>query len=808
MLSLISRKIKTQFRIGSGARPYLKKEVTSKKMKLTFFNFAGKNSMFVTAAPTRILTFAAFMILFALAPANTFASPQVELQPLAAQARRIVEALDYLGRPLSASEKMELARAFDGENEARAVADIQRVLDRHCLAVIQISPESRVKVVQGQVPAELDEAGWRVFLVKVRNEAGVTAELKAESPNALHVFRRPSTDYPGTQRPRQSVTRGDVSRRWLDLSMFDSPPLAPRLSGLELEYRIIQLYSRDRGRREAEISFNVGQGTQDIGFRNNVHILFNCRPSTSITLRIRDERDRPTTASFIIRDRQGRIYPPLAKRLAPDFAFHPQVYRQDGERVTLPVGEYEVEYTRGPEYIVKKQMHRVAKSRSPIAWTFLLERWIDPAERGWYSGDHHIHAAGCSHYESPTQGFLPEHMIRHIAGEALNIGAVLTWGPCYYFQKQFFESKVNKLSTADNLMRYDLEVSGFPSSHSGHLALLRLKEQDYPGAKKIEDWPTWDLPILKWAKAQGAIVGFAHSGWGLEVKTNELPNYELPPFDGIGANEYIVDVAHDAVDFISAVDTPYTWELNIWYHTLNTGFRTRISGETDFPCIYGERVGLGRSYVKLDGPLDYDAWVGGLRDGRSYVSDGKSHFLDFRVNNLSVGTSGSELKLERAPKTVRVTAKVAARLEVNSNEAIRSRTINEQPYWDIERARIEATREVPVEVIVNGRPVARQNILADGTTVHDLMFDVRVERSSWIALRILPSSHTNPVFVIVDNQPVRASRLSAEWCLKSVDQCWSQKESKIGAHERPAAEKAYEHARQVYRQILAESAVD
>ena len=29
---------------------------------------------------------------------------------------------------------------------------------------------------------------------------------------------------------------------------------------------------------------------------------------------------------FIIRD-QGRVYPSQAKRLAPDFAFHPQVYR-------------------------------------------------------------------------------------------------------------------------------------------------------------------------------------------------------------------------------------------------------------------------------------------------------------------------------------------------------------------------------------------------------------------------------------------------------------------------------------------------
>jgi len=41
----------------------------------------------------------------------------------------------------------------------------------------------------------------------------------------------------------------------------------------------------------------------------------------------------------------------------------------------------------------------------------------------------------------------------------------------------------------------------------------------------------------------------------------------------------------DTVDFISSVDTPYPWELNIWYHTLNVGFQTRISGETDFETV-------------------------------------------------------------------------------------------------------------------------------------------------------------------------------------------------------------------------------
>ena len=74
-----------------------------------------------------------------------------------------------------------------------------------------------------------------------------------------------------------------------------------------------------------------------------------------------------------------------------------------------------------------------------------------------------------------------------------------------------------------------------------------------------------------------------------------------------------------------------------------------------------------------------------------------------------------------------------------------------------------------------------------------------------MALRILPSSHTNPIFVVVADQPVRASVASAEWCLKSVDRLWSQKMPQIAAREREAAAAAFEHARGVYRQRLAES---
>jgi hypothetical protein len=387
-------------------------------------------------------------------------------------------------------------------------------------------------------------------------------------------------------------------------------------------------------------------------------------------------------------------------------------------------------------------------------------------------------------------------MMRHVLGEALSVGAVLNWGPGYYHQRQYFDARDNQLSTASTLLRYDLEVSGFPSSHCGHLVLLRLRDQDYPDTRQIEDWPSWDLPILQWAKSQGAIAGFAHSGWGLQVDSHELPNYEMPPFDGIGANEYIVDVTHDAVDFISACDTPFAHELNIWYHTLNCGFRTRIAGETDFPCISDERVGAGRSYVRIDGPLTYDAWCEGLRAGRSYVSDGFSHLMDFAVGGHAVG-SDAVLSILQPQSRMPVTASCACLLR----EEITARPDpSRRPYWTPEHARIAGTRDVEVEAVMNGRVVGRQRIRADGS-IHEVRFELQVLNSSWIALRIRGSAHTNPVFVSVSAQAPLTSRKSAEWCAAAVDRCWAQKGQRIRNREREAARAAYDHARRRYAAI-------
>jgi hypothetical protein len=758
----------------------------------------------------------------------------VELQPLAAATERLIEALDYVGAPLPVADREALKAALQGTDAGKVTLAVQKVLDPHCIAGVTINAESRVSVVNGPAKRELINQGWRTFLVKVQNLAGITPELKIESPNLAPLYKRSTSD----ANPKLVITPGDVSNRWLDGMMFDRQPLNPKLSGLGLEYRIVQLYSREVGKREAKLGFNVGQGTQDIGFRNSVPILFQVLPAVEVALKVTDDDGKPTTAAFVIRDKLGRVYPNPARRLAPDFFFHNQIYRSDGESVHLPPGEYSVEVSRGPEYLVEKHKLVVGENIVSQSAEFKLHRWIHPAERRWISGDHHVHAAGCAHYENPTEGVTPADMMRHILGEDLNVGCVLSWGPCWYAQKQYFEGKTSALSRPNYLMRYDVEVSGFPSSHAGHLCLLRLSEDDYPGTEFIEQWPSWTEPILAWGQKQGGVVGYSHSGWGLQLPdimpdgsrqfvnynqlpggwngkaADHLPDYAMPKFDGIGANEYIVTTTSGVCDFISAVDTPAIWELNIWYHTLNCGMTSRISGETDFPCIYGDKVGLGRIYVKLGEkePLTYENWVQGLKDGRSYCGDGLSHILDFRVNNVAVGEPGTGGKISRLnldkPGTVKVAFDAAAYLAspepTPQTEAIRSRRLDQKPYWHLERARVGKSRDVPVEVIVDGKPAATKTITADGK-VQSLSFDIPVKHSSWIAVRILPSVHTNPVFVEVGNKPIRASRKSAEWCLNAVDVCWKSKVGSIHAPEREAAKAAYDKARAVYVAVLKEA---
>lgn len=767
---------------------------------------------------------------FALTPGSRDLDFRDLAQPFTAQVHRLLVALDWIGEPLPPTDSAALKAILAQPLAPDTVDRIEAVLKPHILLDVQINPESLVSASRGPARAELVEHGWRSFLVRVNNQAKDTSTLEIRSPQAARMGRPSGNETVSAH----DFTIGAVDAlaaqsRWLALNNWDKPPLQPALSGLEIEYRILQLYSRDHGRREASLEAITGAAEQDLGYRSTVAILFDCIASQAVKLHIQDG-EGPSTASLVVTDKLGRIYPTQSKRALPDLWFQPQIYRRDGESLSLPEGTYLIEYTRGPEYLTRSVSLDV-QAATPSALALRLERWVRPSRFGYYSGDSHIHAAGCSHYESPSEGVTPEVIFRQVEGEALDVGAVLTWAPGFLYQSQFFNGHVRRFDGAaealphtsggpekplpsEPVLRYDLEVSGFPSSHCGHLVLLKLKQQNYPGTTMPDDWPSWNLPVLNWAKSQGAITGYAHSGWGMVVDSTELPNYLTPPFNSCGANEYLVDITHEGVlDFISGCDLWPFVELNLWYHVLNCGFALKFAGETDFPCITDKTVGGGRSYVKLPSPpLDdpgYDAWlVNGLQQGKSYFGDGRSHIFDFSVAGAAPAASAEDLHLN-APAKMRVVAQVCARLEPEltpATENIRRRSPYKQPYWHLERARIGQSRKVPIECIVNGESVQSIEIEADGQ-IHAVAFELTIAKSSWIALRVLPSSHTNPITVRIAGKPLRASKKSAAWCRRGVDVCWEQKAPRIRASEIAEAKAAYDHARSTYDRIFSESPV-
>jgi hypothetical protein len=216
-----------------------------------------------------LVMFRSALVLFSLVllavPSRAESLPvvdDVEWNAFRASCQRLLDALPKLDSPLP-SETIKAVQALldkkrpsDPRAAARAV---QKLLDAHCLVGVNINPESRVKAVRGPRKAELTRDRAIHVLVKVHNDGGVTHALAVASPQKIQ---------PGKK----------GSDRWLELAVVDKKPFAKRLSGSKVEYRVLELTARQTGKREATLAFDVGQGTQDLGFRAEVPILFTVRP--------------------------------------------------------------------------------------------------------------------------------------------------------------------------------------------------------------------------------------------------------------------------------------------------------------------------------------------------------------------------------------------------------------------------------------------------------------------------------------------------------------------------------------------------
>jgi hypothetical protein len=139
-----------------------------------------------------------------------------------------------------------------------ATKEVQRLLDSHCLLGVTINPESRVKASRGARPPVLIRGTPTLVLVKVHNDGGVTHALSVRGPGI-------------------SSNGSYQDGQWLAAEVAAQKPFNGKLSGLRLEYKVLRLCARKAGKREATFQLDVGQGTQDLGFRAEVPVLFSVK---------------------------------------------------------------------------------------------------------------------------------------------------------------------------------------------------------------------------------------------------------------------------------------------------------------------------------------------------------------------------------------------------------------------------------------------------------------------------------------------------------------------------------------------------
>jgi len=129
------------------------------------------------------LGFATFWTLPAVAQDALPVIP-VEGQPLAANIRRVVQAMSQVGQPLAEEAALRIEEAAGERDPAR----LQTLVDPHVLLVVAINPESRVKVSRGAAKAVLQQGGYTPVLVKIINESTITKRLRIVSPQAGPVY--------------------------------------------------------------------------------------------------------------------------------------------------------------------------------------------------------------------------------------------------------------------------------------------------------------------------------------------------------------------------------------------------------------------------------------------------------------------------------------------------------------------------------------------------------------------------------------------------------------------------------------------
>lgn len=466
---------------------------------------------------------------------------------------------------------------------------------------------------------------------------------------------------------------------------------------------------------------------------------------------VESEGGGPTIGRIRALDAEGRYRAPLEAGyglvLRPRRDPARWSYASGNFRVRAPAGKIRISIRRGLEYLPIDEELQLEAGRT-LRRTFALERWAHMEREGWHSGDTHIHMLD------------PPSALFEMQAEDLRVGNVLVlehMGKTY--SAEHFRGELDPISDPRHLVYYNQE---YRNQTLGHVSLLNLKKLVEPistGGLAVPEttvyrysylrpsrkgfprrgqdgWPdALVLDAMRETHRQGGLVNWAH------LRPAQL--------------EFPVDMVFgeiDTADILTHTRLPQTLEL--WYHLLNCGFRLPATAGTD-RIGPEEPVGHQRVYVHLDGPLTYPGWMEGLRQGRSFVTNGP-------MVSLSVDGRGPGETLTLSKRKV---------LSIQA----RARSLR-----SFER----------LEIVVNGKVAASVPARDQGRRA-ELSLDYPAGQSLWIAARCMGGSpeetsiwthplfaHANPVYV---DYPGRDLAEAESGCylldfLKPLEQ-WAQEEA-------------------------------
>lgn len=550
--------------------------------------------------------------------------------------------------------------------------------------------------------------------------------------------------------PRQPAVAG--SSRTLNLPLIivnrDSQPfpLNAFYTGLSMESEAQNIVVRPASAaavmlRAVETRLGPAQGKlmlQYGGGELETDVRFDIRPLVPLRVRIVDESGRPATARVYLTGSDGLAYAPhgSSNRITAMSAEH-YFHATDQFDIDLPAGETLIEATRGQEYRLSSARARLEPGK-PAEVTLRLERWAHMTKRGFWSADVHIHA----NYTSPHhQTIGPRDVLLQVAGEDLNYAnmMVANSGGAFIHDRQYFEAKPHRLTTPEHFIYWNEENRSSPYGHMVFMGLTKLVEPFYNGFANTPHWDHYpaNYPLAQQVFEQGGAVSYPHPGYGASFERASIK--ELPVDLALGQQT--------AMDVLSNNDETVT--SGMWYRLLNCGFRVAISAGTDsFTNVVDHyAAGSGRIYVQTGARFDYPLWLKSFREGRSFASNGP--VIGLKVNGTS---PGGEIRLA-SPAEVTVQATVETQTPLDS-----------------------------VELIVNGRPVHAAP--AAGKTTLDIKRTLRIDESSWIALRAVGPrhrlilndtaafAHTSPIYVSVGGRPVRVQediRFYRDWVERLIE---------------------------------------